>query len=96
MVDRVARALCRVHFMRKQHSGACTQKERVDFLVNEYWRNHVDDARAAITALREPTDDMAEEGFQETGDPCWPENVKKAWRAMIDAALSEPEAPSPP
>lgn len=50
-------------------------------------------ARAAIEALREPSDAMAEAGFQETGDPCWPENVKRAWRAMIDAALSEATSP---
>ena len=48
-----------------------------------------DAARAAIAAMREPTDAMAEEGFQHTGDPCWPENVKQAWRAMIDTALAD-------
>lgn len=47
----------------------------------------VNAARAAIEAMREPSDQMAEAGFQHTGDPCWPENVKEAWRAMIDEAL---------
>ena len=44
-------------------------------------------AREAIKAVRDPTDSMIEAGFQHTGDPCWPENVKDAWRAMIDEAL---------
>lgn len=46
-------------------------------------------ARAIIRAMREPTDEMAEVGFQHTGHPCWPKNVKEAWRAMIDEALKE-------
>lgn len=46
-------------------------------------------AHAAIAAMREPTDEMAEAGFQHTADPCWQENVKEAWRAMIDQILSE-------
>lgn len=44
-------------------------------------------ARAAIKAMREPTAAMKQEGFQYTGDPCWPEDVGNTWRAMIDEAL---------
>jgi hypothetical protein len=45
------------------------------------------DAVALINAMREPTDEMAEAGFQFTGDPCWQDDVKRAWRAMIDESL---------
>lgn len=42
-------------------------------------------ARAAIEAMREPTEAMIEFGFNQTGDGR--ENVKAAWHSMIDAAL---------
>lgn len=58
MIERAAKALATIHFMRKQHIGHCTQKERVDYLVNKYWKNFIDDAKAAIQAIREPTDIM--------------------------------------
>ena len=44
-------------------------------------------ARAAIEAMREPTEAMKERGFQYTADPCWPDDVGRAWRHMIDEAL---------
>lgn len=46
-------------------------------------------AKAAILAMREPSEGMIDVGFQLTGDPCWPEDYKKAWEASIDAALKE-------
>lgn len=46
-------------------------------------------ARAILKAMREPTQAMIEAGFARTADPCWPEDVGKAWRAMIDRALKE-------
>lgn len=44
-------------------------------------------ARAAITAMSKPTDAMKQAGFELTGDPCWPEDVGRAWEAMINEAL---------
>lgn len=44
-------------------------------------------ARATIEAMREPTKEMLEAGWEHTDDPCWREDVAEAWRAMIDAAL---------
>lgn len=38
----------------------------------------------------DPTDEMVEAGFEHTGDPCWHENIKAAYRAMLAAA---PEVP---
>ena len=46
-------------------------------------------AKAAIEAIREPTEAMAEAVWAETGDPCWLENAIRAWQAGIDAALAD-------
>ena len=46
-------------------------------------------ARAAIEALREPSDAMVDAAWQHTGHPCWQEDVKRAWQAAITAALGE-------
>jgi hypothetical protein len=63
----------------------------VDRVLDVMWSRGLmaneDDARAVIKAMREPTDAMAEVGFQLTGDPCWQDDVKRAWRAMIDEIL---------
>lgn len=56
----------------------------------EHWREI---ARAAIEAMREPTPEMLGAGWPHTADPCWVEDVRKAWGAMIDAALKEPDRP---
>lgn len=49
-VERVARALAREHFARKRHSGACSKEERISWMTNAYWRNHISAARAGISA----------------------------------------------
>jgi hypothetical protein len=46
-------------------------------------------ALAAIAAMRDPTDLVAEAVWAETGDPCWKENAIEAWQAGIDAALQD-------
>lgn len=53
-------------------------------------------ARAAIEALREPTEEMANEGMNagtDADDPYEPGNMSSAtipiWQAMLDAALKE-------
>jgi hypothetical protein len=43
--------------------------------------------RAAIAAMREPTDAMEDAGFREIGEPVREENAAAVWRAMIDEAL---------
>lgn len=49
----VAQQLCRMHFARKQHYGACTVDGRLNFLVSRYWHNWVQDADAVIKILKE-------------------------------------------
>lgn len=52
------------------------------------WRIYRPEARRAIEAMREPTEAMYAVNY---------DNGEGAliWRTMIDAALTEPEAPSP-
>jgi hypothetical protein len=79
MIDRVAKAMA--------DNDGWGWDNAISDLGRNMWRAH---ARVAIAALREPTDEMAEVGFQlHTGHPCWQEDVKHAWRAMIDVALRE-------
>jgi hypothetical protein len=40
-----------------------------------------------------PTEDMADAGMAHTADPCWKENVKDAYRAMLAAAPSPQDKP---
>ncbi len=38
-----------------------------------------------VVVPKEPTEAMLEAGFVHTGDPCWLEDVAKAYRAMVSA-----------
>jgi|AmaraimetFIIA100_FD_contig_41_5707065_length_408_multi_3_in_0_out_0_1 hypothetical protein len=49
--------------------------------VEDTWRGYMAETRAAIAAMREPTEAMAHAGDQHAG--------RDAWQAMIDAALKE-------
>lgn len=54
-------------------------------------------ARAAIEAMREPTPEMVSAGMGEVPeDGSEYEDVEDAWRAMIDAALSQDTHSLPP
>lgn len=78
-VEQVARALAKVHFSRKYHPGDPADAQvRIMSLVNDYWRNHIDDARAAIEAMAQPTEAMMAERSQ---------TEINGYRAMIDEAL---------
>jgi len=76
MIERVARALARQYYkyhFDRDHDGD--------------WEDWTGPARAAIEAMREPTEAMTDLIWQETADPCWRENAIKAWQAGIDEAL---------
>ena len=51
----------------------------------------VDIARAVLMAVREFDMEVSESIMQSFADPCWPEDVKLGFTAMIDAILSEGE-----
>lgn len=75
MVERVARALYAVNT-----GGAASWEDEAP----EFQQWVCEQARAAIAAMREPTEAMVEEGASEIRAAGGPEFV---WRAMIDAAL---------
>ena len=84
MIERVARAICRAN---------CTpdmSAEDIDCQEENAWDMWVPEARAAIEAMREPTEEMLYCGDAQISD--WDrthEDVRAAWHAMIDAALKE-------
>lgn len=84
MIEVVARAICRaVH-------GRWAKSDMLEYIVNTYWRRHIDDACAAIAALRVPTEAMVWAGFDQLGDSTSPHEAEDCWKAMIGAALAEP------
>ena len=84
MIERVARAVV------KESAPWLTESE-IDAIDRDegLWPACIETARTAIKAMREPTEPMVEAAWEHTSDPCWRENVADAWRAAIDAALSE-------
>lgn len=92
MVERVARALC------GPDADALVIPQKVIGIGPKgfpfkgpdpvpAWTMFIADAVVAIKAMREPTDAMVETGFQNAGNPCWQEDIKRAWQAMIGEAL---------
>jgi hypothetical protein len=78
MIEQVARALCVAE-------GADPNWPR--YMVEARQR-----ARAAIVAMREPTEGMIYAAYEQ-GPPSAPgerAGVEREWRAMINAALGEP------
>ena len=53
----------------------------------QYWRDYVPDARAVLTAIRDPSEGMADAGSKAAA--YHGEDGRPVWQAMIDAALSE-------
>jgi hypothetical protein len=75
MIERVARAICA--------SGVCIDPDSYD--VDRYWRRWIPEARAAISAMREPTEAM-KRAADRLPDVM---SVGDEWRAMIDEALKD-------
>lgn len=82
MIERVAKALS---IADGNHPDARSNDED----EHPMWTLYLGDARAAIEAMREPTGNMLDAGWEHTGDPCWKENVADAWRAMVNVALGQ-------
>src|SRR5262245_3657789 len=96
MIERVARAMCNA----TGPDEICGGPHPSGLWLEEgepWWTGYADQARAAIAAMREPTAAMIAamgEGF--AVDPSWSDPAphfaqrhRNAYRAMIDAALSE-------
>lgn len=102
MIEKVARSLTRSAAEHLIRSGDWvplgSSSEAIDNHVEEYWPDAVEPARAALQALREPTNGVVEAGWRSQGDTIdgRPANkhsvdrqVAHAFTAMIDAILQE-------
>ncbi len=92
---KIAEAICRVSGGRRCGHNETSDDELFDAL-NRY-RDETDaalqgihDAGFAVVPLV-PTEAMLEAGFVHTADPCWIEDVAKAYRAMVSAAQHNTE-----
>jgi hypothetical protein len=81
MIERCARAI----YEKRNGPGCSPWANRPKGHKDPY----LADARAAIEAMREPTDDMRDAAF-DTHFPMSLNQVQEVYRAMIDAALSSP------
>lgn len=87
MVEKVARAICR----------SMLQDPDIDYEVHHQdglvkgWKMYESEAKAAIEAMREPTEPMLDAGVRHhNNDKLYlKESVSCQWDAMIDAALGE-------
>ncbi len=100
MVERVARALCsakgrdpdrkvegdrRLFAEREIEDGVMVPD---DILFEPMWMAHQREARAAIAAMREPTEAMTDHFGDWMGDaPKDHETARELWREAIDTAL---------
>jgi hypothetical protein len=90
MIERVARALCCIHW-----NGPDAQSVGCDCVA---WRDHVEDARVVIAAMREPDRDVMKAMCKAMSPEHRPtpervssgEKHKIRWRAAIDRILAEP------
>lgn len=83
MIERVAKAIWQAELV---HHFNVTFEDLIESEKEQFLQY----ARAAIEVMREPTDRMLEAGWPHTADPCWKEDVARAWDAMINAALQWP------
>ena len=82
MVERVARAICENNH--RAIFGTSVSWEGISAETMEHFRSV---ARAALAAMREPTDAMAYAGSETFGGGH--EDETRCYQAMIDAALAE-------
>lgn len=80
MIERVARALCRCRASQPDYVLGWSS---VDQEVHYCWNEWVEEARAAIQAMRTPTEAMVDAGYRAAGPP------PSQYVAMTDAALKE-------
>jgi len=99
MIERVARALCRVNNLESRARAGINVMYDSDWLQyeNASWKNHENEARAAVDAMREPTEEMVTAGLAKVDEPSYmvtrgyiaDHDLRIGWRAMIAAALGE-------
>jgi hypothetical protein len=82
MIETVARAICRQEHITR-YGSEVWRKGELEAKINFYWPRHVKSARAAIEAMREPTETMVSAANRNNH----PRDID-TWRTMIDAALA--------
>jgi hypothetical protein len=94
MVQRVARAICASvdgrnpdHLIAVYEDRPCIGGGIMLPIHKRDWENYLVQARAAIDAMREPTEAMIEAGMDKTSWPICNGEVEHRWQAMIDEAL---------
>ena len=98
MVERVARAMCRqveedVSRQNGEQAWATLGFDSLDAWVDDCWPNYAGQSRAALLALREPTEAMVS-AVAAWVDPEERDCVRRGLTAMIDDVLSHPEGAS--
>lgn len=86
MEERVARALC--HAIGVPEDGLVADNRSALDDLKPAWVTQLPKARAAIAAMREPTQEMINIGVS-TINFLRPEDLKLAWQTMLDVALQE-------
>ncbi len=86
MLERVAKALQKAHYERGR--GIAPDWDAIDRFEREMW---FFSARAAMVAMREPTEAMK---LAPPDINFHPEEAAQAWRAMLDAALTPTSPPT--
>ena len=94
MIERVARAIAAVHIAEVKGTDC---EPVVAERVESRWMSYREEARAAIAAMREPTEAMVDAGYACDGTTTYDATAfcETHWRAMIDAALAEGAGPEP-
>ena len=96
MVERVARSIARevrlkVIAINGEREWLTLFPEATEDNQDANWRNHIPQAKAAIEAMRKPTEGMVEAGQDCDGYTPHDRNAScgRHWHAMIDAALRD-------
>ncbi len=94
MVERISRKLVEMAIRQRRRfdTDPARLEEMLPAMVDMHWTEWKGEARAALEAMREPTEDMAERGCYaiaaEPGSSAdSAESAKRCWQTMIDKAL---------
>ena len=87
MVETVARAIIRRIAAEGPHLGPPLVGAELDRYVDKTWHYWIDDAGAAIAAMRTPTEGMLKAAASRAD--MQPRGATEVWQAMVDDALAE-------
>jgi len=88
-VERVARAICQASLVADGYGGSTGDARReLEVRVEVGWSGCAGLARAAIQAMREPTEAISSAGPPRLTEALTYRDMNDLWRAKIDAALT--------